>query len=142
MIAAALEIEPGNPNGLWMMGLVEFQRDNYAEALGLWSKLEAQLTPGGEDISALQGYMAEARRQAEIAGLTNIEFEARDLSDFEHSAETERFDFVTAFDAVHDQAVPQGVLNGIYKTLKTGATFLQGVIFRRLSRSCRDPCSR
>ena len=68
--------------------------------------------------------LAEARQQAEIAGLTNIQFEARDLSDFEHTAEAEEFDFVTAFDAVHDQAVPQGVLNGIYKTLKTCGTFL------------------
>lgn len=66
LIAAALEIDPGNPNGLWMMGLVEFQRDNYTEALGLWTKLETQLTPGGEDVSALRGYMAEARRQASL----------------------------------------------------------------------------
>ena len=76
----------------------------------------------GFDLSAEA--LAEASLQADIAGLTNIQFEARDLSDFEHTADTERFDFVTAFDAVHDQAVPQGVLNGIYKTLKNGGTFL------------------
>ena len=76
----------------------------------------------GYDLSA--DALAEARRQAEKTGLTNIQFEARDLSDFARSAEPERFDLVTAFDAVHDQAVPQGVLNGIYKTLKTSGTFL------------------
>jgi len=68
--------------------------------------------------------LAEAQQQAEIAGLTNVQFEVRDLSDFEHTAVAGEFDFVTAFDAVHDQAVPQGVLNGIYKTLKTSGTFL------------------
>jgi len=76
----------------------------------------------GYDLSA--DALAEARLQAANVGLSNIQFEARDLSDFEHTAETECFDFVTAFDAVHDQAVPQGVLNGIHKTLKTGGTFL------------------
>ncbi len=76
----------------------------------------------GYDLS--KGALAEARQQAEIAGLTNIQFEVRDLSDFEHNAETEGYDFVTAFDAVHDQAVPQGVLNGIFKTLKPRGTFL------------------
>ena len=68
--------------------------------------------------------LGEARREAEKAGLTNIKFEARDLSDFEHTADSERFDLVTAFDAIHDQAMPQGVLNGIYRTLKSGGTFL------------------
>ena len=68
--------------------------------------------------------LAEARQQAVIAGLGNIQFEVRDLSDFEHTAEPEGFDFVTAVDAVHDQAVPQSVLNGIYRTLRVSGTFL------------------
>ena len=76
----------------------------------------------GYDLSAEA--LAKARQQAIIAGVTNIQFVVRDLSDFEHTAETEGFDFITAFDAVHDQAVPQSVLNGIYKTLKLCGTFL------------------
>ena len=68
--------------------------------------------------------LADARLQAELAGLGNIQFEVRDLSDFGHTAEPDAFNFVTAFDAVHDQAVPQGVLNGIYRTLRTSGTFL------------------
>jgi ubiquinone/menaquinone biosynthesis C-methylase UbiE len=76
----------------------------------------------GYDLSAEA--LGEARHEAEKAGLTNIQFEERDLSDFEHTADSERFDFVTAFDAIHDQAMPQSVLNGIYRTLKSGGTFL------------------
>jgi ubiquinone/menaquinone biosynthesis C-methylase UbiE len=57
-------------------------------------------------------------------GLRNIRFVERNLTDLEDSAESETFDLITAFDAIHDQAAPQSTLNGIYRTLKTGGTFL------------------
>jgi hypothetical protein len=57
-----------------------------------------------------------ARRQA--ARLDNLEFQARDLSDFDRSAEPDAFDFVTTFDAIHDQAQPLNVLRGIHRTLR------------------------
>jgi len=76
----------------------------------------------GYDLSA--DALDHARKQAEKTGLSNILFEQRDLTDFEDSAEIEQFDFITAFDAIHDQATPQSVLNGIYKTLKRNGTFL------------------
>ena len=62
----------------------------------------------------------EARKQ----GINNIEFVARDLSDFDQRAEPERFDFVTTFDAIHDQAKPLNVLKGIFKTLKPDGIYL------------------
>ena len=68
--------------------------------------------------------LIEARQQAEKMALNNIHFIERDLTHFEDSAEVEQFDLITAFDAIHDQATPQSVLNGIYKTLKQGGTFL------------------
>jgi SAM-dependent methyltransferase len=76
----------------------------------------------GYDLSA--DALSQARQQAEEMGLKNIQFEERDLTDFEHSAECNKFDLVTAFDAIHDQAAPQSVLNGIHKTLKQNGTFL------------------
>ncbi|MGD2118884.1 MAG: class I SAM-dependent methyltransferase [Chromatiales bacterium] len=76
----------------------------------------------GYDLSAEA--LAIARAEAETRGLHNVEFVVRDLSDFEQQAEAEVFDLVTAFDAIHDQARPQGVLNGIYRSLKTGGRFL------------------
>lgn len=67
----------------------------------------------------------QARREAADAGLENIVFEARDLTGFHAStADVARFDLVTAFDAIHDQADPQGVLNGIHRALADGGTFL------------------
>ena len=68
--------------------------------------------------------LANARQQAEKKGLANVFFVERDLTDFDREAESNRFGWVTAFDAIHDQATPQSVLNGIYKTLKPGGTFL------------------
>lgn len=71
-----------------------------------------------------QQALRHARIEAEALGLTNIGFVQRDLTNFGEQAESEQFDWVTAFDAIHDQATPQSVLDGIYKTLQPGGTFL------------------
>jgi ubiquinone/menaquinone biosynthesis C-methylase UbiE len=68
--------------------------------------------------------LSYARGQAVKQGLHNIRFVERNLTDFGDSAESDAFDLITAFDAIHDQAAPQGVLNGIYRSLKPGGTFL------------------
>lgn len=73
------------------------------------------LSPGATD---------HANRAAAAQGLENVRFEARDLTDFDRSAEPERFDFVTTFDAVHDQAKPLNVLRGIRRTLRPGGVYL------------------
>jgi 2-polyprenyl-3-methyl-5-hydroxy-6-metoxy-1,4-benzoquinol methylase len=76
----------------------------------------------GIDLSAeaIEAATSEAAR----LGLRNVEFSARDLSDFDVSAEPEAFDFVTTFDAIHDQAQPLNVLKGIHRTLKPGGIYL------------------
>jgi hypothetical protein len=48
-----------------------------------------------------------ARAEAAELGLTNARFELRDVSELD---EPGRFDLVTAFDAIHDQAFPARVL--------------------------------
>jgi len=58
---------------------------------------------------------------ATAKGLTNIRFESRDLSAMGADAQ---FDLVTAFDIVHDQCDPAGVLTNIRNALRPGATFL------------------
>lgn len=65
-----------------------------------------------------------ARNEASRKELKNIEFMAKDLSDFDKTAEPESFDFITTFDAVHDQAQPLNVLKGIYRTLKADGVYL------------------
>jgi 2-polyprenyl-3-methyl-5-hydroxy-6-metoxy-1,4-benzoquinol methylase len=65
-----------------------------------------------------------ARSAAAEKGLQNIEFVAADVSDFDETAESESFGFVTTFDAVHDQARPLNVLKGIYRALKDNGVYL------------------
>jgi 2-polyprenyl-3-methyl-5-hydroxy-6-metoxy-1,4-benzoquinol methylase len=65
-----------------------------------------------------------ARHEASQKALKNIEFTAVDLSDFDERAVPESFDFITTFDAVHDQARPLGVLKGIHRALKPKGTYL------------------
>lgn len=64
-----------------------------------------------------------AAAQAEVAGLglANAEFAVRDVALL---GEHERFDLVTAFDAIHDQAHPAAVLAGAADSLRPGGTFL------------------
>jgi SAM-dependent methyltransferase len=76
----------------------------------------------GYDLS--EGALAVARQAANNRQLCNVRFEQRDLTHFNADADGEVFDLVTAFDAVHDQAAPQHVLDGIYRTLKAGGHFL------------------
>lgn len=62
--------------------------------------------------------IAEARRDA--AGLANVRFEVADAAQF---TDTNAFDVVFTFDAVHDQADPQAMLDNIYRALKPGGTY-------------------
>jgi SAM-dependent methyltransferase len=73
----------------------------------------------GIDISeaALATGVEEARRK----GLPNVRFERRDAAALD---EPERFDLVTTFDAVHDQARPDLVLAGIAASLRPGGVYL------------------
>jgi SAM-dependent methyltransferase len=65
--------------------------------------------------------IAAARREADRKGLANARFEKRDAA---HLGETGRFDFITTFDAVHDQARPDLVLAGIAAALRPGGVYL------------------
>jgi 2-polyprenyl-3-methyl-5-hydroxy-6-metoxy-1,4-benzoquinol methylase len=76
----------------------------------------------GLDLSA--DAIAYAREEASRAGLDNVEFVAADLSDFDRTAEQEAFDFITTFDAVHDQAKPLNLLKGIHRALKPHGVYL------------------
>ena len=76
----------------------------------------------GYDLSAAA--IGWARAQATKAGLRNVTFDVRDLSDFDETAEEAAFDFITTFDAIHDQAWPLKVLTGICRSLAKGGVYL------------------
>ncbi|WP_026988942.1 class I SAM-dependent methyltransferase [Fodinicurvata sediminis] len=57
----------------------------------------------------------------EQEGLANIRFEVRDLTGYD---EKNRFDFITSFDAVHDQKDPQALIQSLHDALKPGGIYL------------------
>ncbi|MEO8541254.1 MAG: class I SAM-dependent methyltransferase [bacterium] len=62
-----------------------------------------------------------ARRESSLMGLSNTRFESRDVATLSGPP---RFDFITAFDSIHDQAQPRKVLKGIADSLRQDGTFL------------------
>ena len=76
----------------------------------------------GIDLS--QDAIASARAEASGAGRENIEFISADLSDLHLTAEPASFDFITTFDAIHDQTRPLNVLKGIHRALKPDGVYL------------------
>jgi 2-polyprenyl-3-methyl-5-hydroxy-6-metoxy-1,4-benzoquinol methylase len=62
-----------------------------------------------------------ARKEAADWGLKNVTFEVKDVATIDGS---KKFDFITAFDSIHDQAQPRKVLKGIAEALKPDGVFL------------------
>jgi 2-polyprenyl-3-methyl-5-hydroxy-6-metoxy-1,4-benzoquinol methylase len=65
--------------------------------------------------------VAAGKKEAKEAGLSNATFEVQDASTLDAK---ERFDLITVFDAIHDQAKPRQVLKNIANALKPDGVFL------------------
>jgi ubiquinone/menaquinone biosynthesis C-methylase UbiE len=62
-----------------------------------------------------------ARQEAKKMRLKNAKFEATDAAKM---VDREKFDLITAFDTIHDQARPDKVLKAINRALRKGGVFL------------------
>jgi SAM-dependent methyltransferase len=109
-------------------GLVDRLRDGLDVAdVGCGSGHAVNLMAGAFPRSRFTGFdfsdtgITAARAEASRKGLTNARFEQRDAA---HLGETARFDFITTFDAVHDQARPDLVLAGIAAALRPDGVYL------------------
>jgi 2-polyprenyl-3-methyl-5-hydroxy-6-metoxy-1,4-benzoquinol methylase len=65
--------------------------------------------------------IARARAGAEEYGTTNVRFEVKDAASLDEKA---RYDLITTFDAIHDQARPAAVLKGISDALRPDGVYL------------------
>lgn len=65
--------------------------------------------------------VAAARAEAAGMGLDNVAFEVRDVAAID---EHDRYDVITTFDAIHDQADPAAVLAGIAAALRPDGVYL------------------
>ncbi len=76
----------------------------------------------GLDIS--EEALHKARADAEEHGLTNITFINQDAAKLNETSDLAgTFDYVTAFDAIHDQTRPLAALKGVHALLKPGGIF-------------------
>jgi ubiquinone/menaquinone biosynthesis C-methylase UbiE len=62
-----------------------------------------------------------ATAESKAIGLTNTRFGVKDAASLDGS---EKFDLLTVFDGIHDQAQPRKVLKGIHDSLKPDGVFL------------------
>jgi 2-polyprenyl-3-methyl-5-hydroxy-6-metoxy-1,4-benzoquinol methylase len=65
--------------------------------------------------------VAAGRAEAGAIGLTNSKFVVQDVARIEDGG---AYDFITAFDAIHDQASPATVLANISRALRPGGVFM------------------
>lgn len=63
-----------------------------------------------------------AQKESEAMGLKNTNFIVMDCAVYDEKY-AEMFEFISAHDAIHDQAKPADVLSGIFKMLKKGGIF-------------------
>ena len=89
------------------------------QAINLMAKSFPNSSFTGYDFSSEA--IQNAKDEAEQLGLTNISFEKQDAASFSQES---YFDIITAFDAIHDQAKPEKVLENIKKALKPDGIFL------------------
>ncbi len=88
-------------------------------ALELMSSAFPRSTFVGIDIS--ESSIANARERVAQLGLKNISFEVLDAAG--SSLERERFDYITAFDSIHDQTRPFQALQNIHAMLRPEGVF-------------------
>ena len=61
MIRHALQVEPDNQDGLWLLGMSHYQQGRYAEAIAAWEKIRAQLGPDSDVLQSVTGMIADAK---------------------------------------------------------------------------------
>jgi len=63
LVFKALAMEPNNVNGLWLGGMAKAQTGDFAGAMDLWKKLEAQLPAGSDAQKEIQGLLVKLATQ-------------------------------------------------------------------------------
>lgn len=64
LIAKALEIDPDNVTGRWLIGLVSYQSGDFPGSVEHWESILSNLDPSAQDTSELREFIADARKRA------------------------------------------------------------------------------
>jgi cytochrome c-type biogenesis protein CcmH len=63
MVEKAFQLEPDNPNALWISGILAYQRSEYQVAVERWSKLRGLLKPQSAELESVNEALDDARAQ-------------------------------------------------------------------------------
>jgi cytochrome c-type biogenesis protein CcmH len=63
MVEKAFQLEPKNPNVLWIAGILAYQRTDYQDAIDRWSELRGILTPQSGELESVNNALDDARSQ-------------------------------------------------------------------------------
>ncbi len=88
-------------------------------AINLLARAFPESRFAGYDLS--EEAVARGRGESAEHGATNVRFEVRDVSTLDEEG---RYDLITTFDAVHDQAKPAEVLKCIHRALRGDGVYL------------------
>ncbi|WP_114240042.1 tetratricopeptide repeat protein [Dyella sp. C9] len=64
LLQRAVKIDPQSQRGLWLLGISQFQHDQYADAAATWRQLQPQLEPGSTVAKAVAEQIAVAEARA------------------------------------------------------------------------------
>jgi cytochrome c-type biogenesis protein CcmH len=67
LLQHAVQLEPDNQRGLWLLGISQFQHDKFAEAASTWHRLQPLLDPSSKVAQAVTEQIAVAESRAGIA---------------------------------------------------------------------------
>ena len=61
MIQHAMQSDPENQDGLWLLGMSDYQNGRYAEAIASWEKIRKQLGPDSDVIESVDNMIGDAK---------------------------------------------------------------------------------
>jgi len=64
LLKQAVEADPANQRGLWLLGISQFQHDDYAASAATWRRLQPLLEPGSNVAKAVTEQIAVAEARA------------------------------------------------------------------------------
>lgn len=63
LLDAALKTDPGHQRALWLLGIADYQQQNYAAAVARWEQLRALMPPESDARGSLDRQIADARQR-------------------------------------------------------------------------------
>jgi cytochrome c-type biogenesis protein CcmH len=70
LLRRALELQPNQPQGLWLAGMAEDQQGNYQDAINYWHRLEPLLNEDPESLQEVRQLIARAEQRGGLPAKT------------------------------------------------------------------------